>query len=65
MAVADGCDGEINMIKAGTRTVGNVSKAERPTHYAKGGQKGNMIVKSCPCITGEMKHGKKSTKKSG
>ena len=54
----------MNMIKAGTRTVGNVSKAERPTHYAKGGQKGNMIVKSCPCITGEMKYGKKSTKKT-
>ena len=52
------------MIKAGTRSVGNVSRAERPTQYAKGGQKGNMLVKSCPCITGEMKYGKKSAKKA-
>lgn len=34
----------------GTRTAGNVSKAERPTRYAKGGLKDRMITKPCPCI---------------
>ena len=52
------------IIKAGTRSVGNVSKAERPTKYAKAGQIGNMKTKGCPCITGEMKYGKKSSQKT-
>lgn len=45
----------------GTRSVGNVSKGERPTHYAKGGQYGNMLAKPCPCI---MNKGKLSIRKS-
>ncbi|MEL0119940.1 MAG: hypothetical protein VXB01_13460 [Opitutae bacterium] len=54
----------MNYVIQGTRSVGNVSKAERPTKYAKGGQQGKMLVKGCPCITGEMKYGKKSPQKT-
>lgn len=54
----------MNYVIQGTRSVGNVSKAERPTKYAKGGQQGKMLVKGCPCITGEMKYGSKSAKKT-
>lgn len=52
------------MVIKGTRSVGNVSSASRPTQFAKPGRKGNMLVKGCPCITGEMKYGKKSTQKT-
>lgn len=38
-----------------TRDTSNIQKAERPTRYAKGGRKGNMVTKPCPCI---MKKGK-------
>lgn len=50
-------------VKSGTRSVGNVSTASRPTQYAKPGRIGNMNTKGCPCITGEMKYGKKSSGK--
>lgn len=51
-------------VVSGTRTVGNASKAERPTRYAKGGLKDRMLVQPCPCITGEMKYGKETSKKT-
>lgn len=40
----------IKSAKRGTRSTGNVSKGSRPTNYAKGGRKGNMMVKPCPCV---------------
>lgn len=51
-------------VKSGTRSVGNVSTSSRPTQYAKPGRIGNMNTKGCPCITGEMKYGTKSAKKT-
>jgi len=41
---------KITSAKRGTRSTGNVSKASRPTSFAKGGRKGNMMVKPCPCV---------------
>ena len=54
----------MHIVKSHTRSVGNVATGERPTNYAKAGRKGNMLVKGCPCITGEMKYGKKSPQKT-
>lgn len=34
----------------GVRSAGNVKSSERPTNYAKGGRKGNMMAKPCPCL---------------
>jgi len=41
----------------GIRSAGNVKKSERPTNYAKGGRKGNMMSEPCPCVL--KKKGKK------
>lgn len=41
---------KITSAKRGVRSTGNVSNASRPTSYAKGGRKGNMMVKPCPCV---------------
>ena len=54
----------MHIVKSHTHSVGNVATGERPTNYAKAGRKGNMLVKGCPCITGEMKYGKKSPQKT-
>tara|TARA_R100001460_G_scaffold97857_1_gene140539 strand:- start:1 stop:174 length:174 start_codon:yes stop_codon:yes gene_type:complete len=54
----------MHIVKSHTRSVGNVSKGERPTNYAQAGRIGNMLTKGCPCITGEMKYGKKSLQKT-
>lgn len=56
------------MIKQGTRSVGNTSKSERPTHYAKGGKYGNMMAKPCPCIMNKaikvVSNGKKTSRQA-
>jgi hypothetical protein len=49
-------------VKSGTRSVGNVSSASRPTQYAKAGQIGNMKTNGCPCVTGENKYAKTAKK---
>jgi hypothetical protein len=41
----------------GIRSAGNVKQSERPTKYAQGGKKGNMLTRPCPCIL--KKKGKK------
>tara|TARA_B100000424_G_scaffold268099_1_gene262222 strand:- start:5532 stop:5690 length:159 start_codon:yes stop_codon:yes gene_type:complete len=41
---------KVTSAKRGTRSTGNVSKGTRPTNYAKGGRKGNMMVTPCPCV---------------
>ena len=41
---------KITSAKRGVRSTGNVSKGSRPTNFAKGGRKGNMMVKPCPCV---------------
>ncbi len=51
-------------VKSGTRSVGNVSSASRPTAYAKAGQIGNMKTKGCPCILGGNKYTAPVKKKS-
>ena len=45
---------KVTSAKRGTRSTGNVSKGSRPTNFAKGGRKGNMMVKPCPCVQKEV-----------